>query len=69
MKLNLAQLDDWDDYDLDADENEITIRKFPRENKTAKNYTKKAAIRKQRREKMNVREQEERDSYGREGSL
>lgn len=69
MKINLNQLEDWDDYDLDADENEFTIKKFPRENKTTKNYTKQAAIRKQRREKMSEREQEEYNSYGRGESL
>ncbi len=68
MKINLNQYEDWDDYDLDTD-NEFTIKKFPRENKTTKNYSKQAAIRKQRREKMSEREREEYDSYGRGESL
>lgn len=62
MKLNLNQFEDWDDYDLDADENEIIVKRFPRENKTIKNY-KKSAIRKKRQEKMNEREQEGYRSY------
>lgn len=68
MKINLNQYEDWDDYDLDTD-NEFTIKKFPRENKTTKNYSKQAAIRKQRREKKSEREREEYDSYGRGESL
>lgn len=56
MKLDLNHLEDWEDY---MDDDEVVIKKFPRENKGDKNYKKQASIRKKRKEKMTAREQEE----------
>lgn len=56
MKLDLNHLEDWEDY---MDDDEVVIKKFPRENKSDKNYKKQASIRKKRKEKMTAREQEE----------
>ncbi|HAU85761.1 MAG TPA: hypothetical protein DCW90_09725 [Lachnospiraceae bacterium] len=59
MKINLNHLDEWDDY---MDDDEVVIKKFPRENKNVKNF-KKENVRKARKEKMSVRAQEEKSSY------
>lgn len=60
MKLNLSRLEDYEDDFLDDDE--IVIRKFPRENKvTIKN--KNEAVRKARKAKMSARIQEEKSSF------
>lgn len=60
MKLNLSRLEDYEDDFLDDDE--IVIRKFPRENKvTIRN--KNEAVRKARKAKMSARIQEEKSSF------
>lgn len=60
MKLNLSRLEDYEDDFLDDDE--IVIRKFPRENKDAIR-NKNEAVRKARKAKMSARIQEEKSSF------
>lgn len=60
MKINLNHLDEWDDY---LDDEKFVIKKFPQDKARNAIHTKKDSVRKARKEKMNIRRQEERSSY------